>query len=148
MVLATEIQRTGSNLNIPLLSLAALFGDDFSIDWIVALSGEKSSKVLTAMEEGIHRGILKQNRVGVYAFELPEKQTEYLSSYSEEEEAMLHRQVADLIQEEFPDNTDMLPILARHLINTASDVSGFQRLYDVGESLRKGYPSTGGIEVL
>lgn len=139
MVLATEIQKTGSNLNIPLLSLAALFGDDFSIDWIVALSGEKSSKVLTAMEEGIHRGILKQNRVGVYAFELPEKQTEYLSSYSEEEEAMLHRQVADLIQEEFPDNTDMLPILARHLINTASDVSGFQRLYDVGESLRKGY---------
>ena len=34
-----------------LLALAALFGGDFSIDWIVGISGEKTSQVFYILEE-------------------------------------------------------------------------------------------------
>ena len=98
MDITTHIQGISQDRAIPILALAALFGRDFSIDWIQGLSEERASNVLAAMEEGVAQGILKQSKVGVYVFIHPQKQTEYLSSFSEEEKGMLHRRVVDHIQ--------------------------------------------------
>jgi len=43
----TEIQPTNS-----LLSLAAMFQGEFSIDWLVELTDEKPSNILSALEAG------------------------------------------------------------------------------------------------
>ncbi|MCK4826345.1 hypothetical protein KA005_61955, partial [bacterium] len=54
--------------NNRLLSLAAMFQGDFSIDWLVELAGEKPSVILTAMEEGTQKGWLTRKRPGVFTF--------------------------------------------------------------------------------
>ena len=66
--------------NIPILTLAAAFPEEFSIDWILAVSGDRATTVIDAMEKGIDQGTLKQRRAGVYVFKHPERQAEYLSS--------------------------------------------------------------------
>ena len=136
---ATDIRNDSNNLDIPILTLAALFNEAVSIDWLQALSGERASKVLAAMEEGVLQGILKQSQVGVYAFKHPEKQSECLSSFSEEEKAMLHRRVADLIRKEFSDEADMLPTVAHHLMNTVNGLDDSRKLFEAGEALRRTY---------
>ena len=74
MEITTDIADDSSTRKLPILSLAALFGERFSIDWLQALSGERTSNVLAAIDEGIHHSILKQDRVGVYSFVDPRRE--------------------------------------------------------------------------
>jgi len=139
METTADVRAAGNSQSISILNLAALFGNEFSIDWIQDLSGERASNVLTTMEDGVRQGTLKQVRLGVYAFMHPQEQAEYLSSFSEGEKAKLHRQAVDLIRREFPDNKDMLPLLAHHLMNTANDLDDCRILCEAGEALYRTY---------
>ena len=136
---ATDIPNANRSLDIPILALAALLGEEFSIDWILALSSERASMVLAAIDEGIQKGILKQSQTGVYAFRHPEMQAECLSPFSPEEQARLHRRVVDRVREEFPDETDILPVVTHQLMQTTNDLDGCRNLFDAGEKLRKAY---------
>lgn len=136
---ASDTRNPISDLDIPILTLAALLGEVFSIDWILALTRKKASEVLAAMEEGIRQGILDHRRADRYAFKGPERQAECLSSFSEEEQVMLHREVADRIREEFPDEIDMLPIVIHQLMNTTCDLDDCLILFDAGDEFRRSY---------
>ena len=128
-----------TNLDIPVLTLAALLGEEFTIDWIQAISGEKPTKVLDAMEQGVDQGILKRLRMGAYAFRNPKAQADGLSSYSEDERTMLHRRIAGLIQDEFSDEEDMVPVLAHQLMQAANSVDDYRTLYEAGEAFRRAF---------
>lgn len=137
MTPTADIPTAISCLDMPIVALAAMLGEEFSLDWILAISGEKPTRVLSAMEEAIDKSILNQTQPGIYAFVDLERQMECLTSYSETERAALHRQLADIIQDEFPDDLDMLPVSARQLMQTTNGIDDCRRLFETGESLRK-----------
>jgi len=139
MASARSVRNSIGDLDIPILALAALLGEEFSIDWILTLTGRKASEVLAEMEEGIRRGVLKHLQADRYVFESPERQTECLSSFSDEEQAMLHRRIADRIRGEFPDEIDMLPLVTRQLINTTCDLDDCRILFDAGDEFRRSF---------
>ena len=51
------------NNNDGLLAVAALFEGYFSIDWLIDITAEKPSRVLSAMEEGVQQGFLSKKGV-------------------------------------------------------------------------------------
>ena len=139
MALTADTPKGINYLDIPILALAALLGEEFSLDWIMAISSDRPTTVLSAMEKGVGKGTLKQIRPGVYAFTHPEKQIECLAPFSGEERMVLHRQLAGIIQDKFPDELDMLPIAAHHLMQAANGLDDCRTLFEVGEALRKTY---------
>lgn len=139
MEITTDIADDSSTRKPPILSLAALFGECFSIDWLQALSGERASNILAAIDEGIRHSILKQDRVGVYSFLDPEEKAGLLVPFSEEQKAKLHRRAADHIRNEFPDETGLLPVVVHHLMNVTNDLDDCRTLYDAGEMFRRAY---------
>ncbi|MBN1473802.1 MAG: hypothetical protein JW914_04240 [Syntrophaceae bacterium] len=51
-----------------LQDIICLFEDDFSMDWIIELTGRKPSEVLAELEQGVGEGWLKKTRSGYFAF--------------------------------------------------------------------------------
>ena len=137
MASSSKTQDSGSNLATPILTLAALLGDEFSIDWLLGMSSERASTVLSELDRGIRQGLLKQDQVGVYAFSDPSKQEECLSSLSKEEEARLRHHVVDFIRREYPNETSILPILVHQLMHRPNDAADCRSLFEAGESFRK-----------
>ena len=72
----------------------------------------------------------------------PEEKVGLLASFSEEQKATLHRRAADYIRNEFPDETELLPVVAHHLMNVTNDIDDCRILYDGGEMLRGAYRLT------
>ncbi len=134
-----EVPRVDSIEHIPILTLATLFPAEFSLDWILAVRGKRATTVLDALEQGAEQGILERCRTGVYAFRDPEKEAERLSMFSEDERSVLHRQIADLIKQEFPDDAEMLPVLAHNLMHIAVDMDDCRVLFQAAEAFRKSY---------
>ena len=139
MASTTDIQSIDRIRDISTLTLAALFPEEFSLDWILAVSGERATVAIDAMEEGVDLGILLRQRPGVYAFRDSEKQAECLSSLTDEEINTLHRQTAHLVKERLPDTEEMLPVLAHQLIRTTNDIDDCQSLYEAGKVHHKSY---------
>jgi len=138
--------RGGNNPKIPILTLAALLCDEFSIEWVLGLSDEKPSAVLALLEEAIQQNIIHRANAGSYAFTTFERRSGCLSSLSRKEKLSLRRQLAKLIRERFPDDAAILPVLAYQLREAADSLDDFQALYETGEGLRKAYFQTDALE--
>ena len=139
MTSASKTRDPGSNLATPILTLAALLGKESSIDWLLSMSGERASIILSELERGVGQGLLKQAQLGVYAFSDPSKQEECLSSLSKEEETRLRRHMADSIRREYPDEASILPVLVHQLMHMPNDLADCRSLFEAGESFRKVY---------
>ena len=48
-----------------LLSLASMFEGEFSLDWLVELTGMKASIILAILEEATKDGLFTRNRPGI-----------------------------------------------------------------------------------
>ena len=57
-----------SRADFRILSLAALFGEDFSIDWVQELAEVKTSEILATFEKGVERKILIKKPLGIFLF--------------------------------------------------------------------------------
>ena len=77
------------------LTIASFFENDFSIDWIMELTGLKPTQILAELEEGVLKGNLIRTGAGYFAFsDLKEKEeisddldkvmAEALNAYGEE----------------------------------------------------------------
>ena len=51
-----------------LLSLAAMFKGEFSLDWLEELAGMKASRILSLLEQEVQSGLLTRIKPAVYVF--------------------------------------------------------------------------------
>jgi len=137
MELSKSIQHENS-----LLSLIALFEDDFSIDWVVRISEEKISQILNILEEGIKQGWLTKKEPGTFCFLDLEKQQELKDGLASDEKERIYRQTADLLMRELPDENEKAIIISKYLFHlTSIDANGIQWLIAAGDIYRKAYHS-------
>ncbi|MBW2367190.1 MAG: sigma 54-interacting transcriptional regulator [Deltaproteobacteria bacterium] len=122
-----------------LLSLAALFKDEFSIDWLEELSEAKASQILRAMETGIERGWLKKTRPGEFCFADEEKRQALQGRLNQKEKASWHRRIVDILINHISDEDLPDEIIAHHLLHTVNDVEKSTLLMRAGDAHLKSF---------
>jgi transcriptional regulator with GAF, ATPase, and Fis domain len=118
------------------LSLTAFFEINFCLDWIVELTGNKPSRVLAVLDEGTQQGWIEKLQDGFFAFkDLKIKQAlqEHLTLT---EKQNLHRQIAELLIRELPDNPESAEVIASHLFNVPLDLDGCRLLLRSADTAR------------
>ncbi|MBW1750406.1 MAG: tetratricopeptide repeat protein, partial [Deltaproteobacteria bacterium] len=119
-----------------ILSLAAMFEGDFSIDWIQELAQSKASHTFLVLEEAIRRGLVAKTGPVGFRFIDHENKTRFRSTFRSGEKTQLHMKIADIILQEDADDSSRALALAPHLLQIHNDVSGCGWLVKAGKSYR------------
>jgi formate hydrogenlyase transcriptional activator len=122
-----------------LLSLSSLFGKDFSIDWLIELTGKKSSEVLSIIESGIKKGWLKGMGQGLYQFRDLKIQKFWLDHLTEEEKTNGHRQIVDILIKELSDDDHKAYKLSHHLLKLENSTEDCRWLMKAANYYLKAY---------
>lgn len=115
-----------------------LFEKEFSIDWAVELLGLKVSDTLEIIEKEVQNGLLQKKAAGQYTFN-PEKQKEITARCSAEELDQGHRQIADLLLRELPDDQQKPLFIAPHLLKSSVSHENFHWLTRAGDIFIKNF---------
>jgi formate hydrogenlyase transcriptional activator len=119
------------------LALAALFEGDFSLDWIVDITDEKASQVLTVLEENAKKHLLIRKGIGRYRFAESDKANYWQDRLSPDEKEKIRHEIVRLISREVTDETEKLHLIAEHLLHTTNDLEDCRWLVKAGDSYLK-----------
>jgi formate hydrogenlyase transcriptional activator len=122
-----------------LIVLASLFEGNFSIDWLIELTGQKSTQILNAIEEGIHWGFLAHQAPGIYVFKNSRTKEVWRNKLSETEKIRLHRTIAEMLLRVLPDNEQKSLLILDHLPHLPNDYEKCYWLMRVGDHNLKKY---------
>ncbi|MFH0731286.1 MAG: sigma 54-interacting transcriptional regulator [Pseudomonadota bacterium] len=122
-----------------LLSLASLFEDRFSIDWLEDLSKERASRILAAMGKGVRKGWLKEIAPGLFRFTDITKREHLLDQLDPQYRKSLHSQIADIFIAELPDHASRANAISYHLLHSTNDVDKCVMLLDAGDMYMNSY---------
>jgi len=115
------------------LAVAALFNNEFNIDWLQELTSEKASLVLGALDIGIQNKWLSHKKQGVFYFTDGRERDKRVSPMPLKEKVSLHKRIAELLQRELPDGPDMVESIAPHLLFFPNNLDGCRILIDFGK---------------
>ena len=115
------------------LSLAALFEDEFSLDWLEELTRARASTVLSVLEEAVEKGWLARKRSAVYCYTDEAHREEQAGSLIPEERKKMHREIARILIRELPDEDRSVLQVAQHLLRVSVDWEGCQWLVRAGK---------------
>ncbi len=119
--------------------LAALFEGAFSFDWLIELTGQKPSQVLSLLEEGVAQGWLVRQQPGFFSFQDPKLQKAWGERLSPQEKSALHRRIGDILLKESPDDLQNAEAAARHLIHLPNNLNGCQWLVKAANKMQRAY---------
>jgi len=121
------VERTNHSDNSPgnrenrLLPLIAIFDGEFSLDWLVELTGMKASLILSVMEEEVQKQVLVRKEPAVYIFKNIRKRDEWRQKLPDGERELYHRGIASILIRELPDNDSKALSIAHHLLQIPND---------------------------
>ena len=116
-----------------LLSLAAMFEVEFSLDWLEELTGMKASLILSVLEEEVQKGVLARKRPAIYLLDDHQKRQELLGLLPDSEREQYRRIIAEILIRELPEDDSKALEIARHFLHTSNDWKGCQWLVRAGE---------------
>jgi len=116
-----------------ILSPASLFEKEFSIDWIVELTGEKASQVLLGLEAGVQKGWLIKSGPHIFCFAESKKRAEWLIKLCPEEKDRLTRKIVELLMEELPEDNEKALTLSSYLAHMNNDEEKCRWLMKAGD---------------
>jgi len=116
-----------------LFYLAAMFENEFSLDWLEDLTDMKASLILSTLEEGVQNGILIRQKPAVYLFRNSGQRQELLKQLGQDEQERYHRIIADILMHELPDDDSKALEIAQHLLHVQNDLKECQWLMRAGE---------------
>ena len=116
-----------------LIALAGLFEENFSIDWLVEMTGHKPSEVLSALEELTETGKLKRKQPGIYYLSNG-KTLQQENALSSEEKMAFNRRIADILLKESMNDGDRAKAISFYLLQIHNDETGFLWLNKAGNA--------------
>ncbi|MBU2513598.1 sigma 54-interacting transcriptional regulator [bacterium] len=119
---------------VELMSKAALFEDEFSIDWLLELSDLRASRVLAILDANKKSGKLTEERSGMFCFTSDDNRQKLFNVFSEEDKIELHRLAARILIKEPAINRKKAYTLSKHLIHIPNDIEGCRWLITAGDS--------------
>lgn len=118
-----KLQDSESNDFCKHLAVAAIFNNDFSIDWLQTLTTSKASQIIAAMENGINKKILiRKEETGFYRFADSKIKNEWLKKLTEDEKKIFHQRIAEFLLNDISyDDQQSTLSLAHHLLHIEND---------------------------
>ena len=111
------------------LTIAALFENEFSIDWIQAITGRKPSQILGLLEKEVENGTLLSKGWGKYLFQNQKRKQELRQLLPRHEQESYHRRIVEIIQGDVSDEKSAVEEIANHLMEIPNDLEGCRWLY-------------------
>jgi formate hydrogenlyase transcriptional activator len=116
-----------------LLSLAAMFKGEFSLDWLEELAGMKASRILSLLEQEVQSGLLTRIKPAVYLFKNNEQREERFNHLSPEEKERYHRNMSTIFIRDLHDDDSKALEIAEHLLCISNGWNECQWLIRAGE---------------
>ncbi len=106
------------------MPIAAMFEEEFSIDWLEELTGLRATSILCVVEQAVEQGELLRKGPGVYAFTQNPRKASWLASLSPNQKERYYRTIA--------------AIVTRELGTTNRQRSALPYIFDMYRTTRKG----------
>lgn len=116
-----------------LLSLAAMFKGEFSLDWLEELAGMKASRILSLLEQEVQGGLLTRIKPAVYVFNNNEQREERFNHLSSEDKERYHRNMSTIFIRDLHDDDSKALEIAEHLLCISNGWNDCQWLIRAGE---------------
>jgi formate hydrogenlyase transcriptional activator len=121
----------------PLISIAALFSKDFSIDWLQELTGLRPSEILSILEQACEQGLVRKVAPGLFCFVDSQMRIGLLNHLADQE--LLHEKIARIIMRELPDGDEKFEKIREHLLHTQNNEESIRYLLLVGDANRRDF---------
>jgi len=119
--------------------IAALFKEQFNVDWLADLTGCKATHLLSAFESRVASGHLASDGPGIYSFKDRTARARFLEGMDHDQEQSLHKRIACLLTEEAPGDNGWAASLSHHLLQITNDLDGCRHLVQAGDRHLKQY---------
>jgi formate hydrogenlyase transcriptional activator len=116
-----------------LLSLAAMFKGEFSLDWLEELARMKASRILSLLEQEVQSGLLTRIKPAVYVFKNSKQREEQFNHLSLEEKERYHRTMSTIFIRDLHDDDSKALEIAEYLLCISNDLNECQWLIRAGE---------------
>jgi|GEM_PF-71627 len=136
-----------TNAYIRVLSLASLFEEAFSIDWLMQLSDSKASHVLSNLEKAVQKKLLINAGSGLYRFSNLKAKSDFRALLSTQEQEKVHRMISHILFNEPFDDEKKAGLLASHLLRLSNDKEGCSWLIRAGNIYRKKFNFEKAVEL-
>jgi len=122
---------------LEILGYASIFEEDFSIDWIMEMTGQKAMVVLSALEYGCEKQWLETRDTGVFRFKDLGRLSDFRTSLPPGKTCELHVRALEILSSELPDTPGKNSRLTRHLLKIDNNIPGCRLLMEEGNDQRK-----------
>ncbi|MBW2369318.1 MAG: sigma 54-interacting transcriptional regulator [Deltaproteobacteria bacterium] len=136
---ARALQEMPVDLDEDVLSTAALFEGDFSIDWLQEISDLKISQILAALEAGVENDILTKQQPGQFCFKKDPIRKKYKDRLTADKKSELNRLVTAILMREADADDSSLELVAKQLLHTVNDEKGCRWLVRAADHYRSIY---------
>ena len=120
--------------SLDLMRLASLFKGEFSLDWLIELSGLKARHVLAELKQGVKKGDLVESDLGLFRFIDDKRCQELYESLPQETRDQLGERVVQIILGDDLDDRRKAQILSGQLLRKKNDLEGCRWLIKAGDS--------------
>lgn len=117
-----------------LLSKAALFEGEFSIDWLLELCELRASQVLAILDRKKRSGELEETSSGMFSFRDEAYRRKLFNSFPLDKRIQLHQQVTQILINEPEHNGQKAYALSKHLLHISNEIEGCRWLIKAGDS--------------
>ncbi len=124
------------------LGMAALFLSDFSIDWLISLTGLKPSAILEVLEGAVGKGLLVKTDFSQYRFSDPDRKAAFAQGVPSGESRNLKGRIARLLLEELPDNEEKARLVSGYLLDIPNNLDQRKWLVAAGDVFVRSYKAT------
>jgi len=116
------------------LTWVSLFESEFSIDWLLEVTGAKASQILGWLETEVKNGTLASKSQGKYIFHDQKRRQELRDRLTAGEKETYHREIAKIIQRELPDEQSAAVEIANQLMAVSNQVEGCTWLFKAAKA--------------
>lgn len=122
---------------INLLSVASLFEGEFTIDWVIGVTGFKAHKVLPVLQEKVRDGALISPSPGTYEWTQSGKKNKLYKSIPTSKQQQFHQKIAEVLMSDLPESEGKIILLSQHLLKITNNFEGCHNLVLAGDHYRK-----------
>jgi transcriptional regulator with GAF, ATPase, and Fis domain/tetratricopeptide (TPR) repeat protein len=118
--------------------MAAMFEEEFSIDWLEELTGLRATSILSVVERAVEQQELLRKEPGVYAFTQGLRKAWWRASLAADEKERYYRSIAAIMMRELADDDQTAVRVARYLRLVSNDAEGCRWLIRAGKAHGEG----------
>ncbi|MBU3916748.1 sigma 54-interacting transcriptional regulator [bacterium] len=127
------------NRSLDLIIPAALFQNEFSIDWLIQLTGEKASHILDQLDEACNDGILKRKSYGRFFFSSAVEQKKWRKKLSILQTDIFRKKIIEILWQELPEEKEKAVHIVNQLHSHPDDLEKCEQLFKAGDLLVKSH---------